>query len=80
MYLDPGFGSMIIQIVVASLAAISGVWFIFKKQVKALFSKRKHTGDAEAETSETVHADCGAQQDGSQSEETRQGDESQGRE
>jgi hypothetical protein len=37
MYLDPGFGSMIIQIVVASLAAISGVWFIFKKQVKALF-------------------------------------------
>ena len=80
MYLDPGFGSMIIQIVVASLAAISGVWFIFKKQVKALFSKRKRTGDAEAETSETVHADCGAQQDGSQSEETRQEDELQGRE
>ena len=75
MYLDPGFGSMIIQIVVASLAAISGVWFIFQKQVKALFSKRKHTGDAEADASETVLTDSGAEQDHAQVSQSPRSDE-----
>lgn len=75
MYLDPGFGSMIIQIVVASLAAISGVWFIFKKQVKALFSKRRHPGNVEADASETVLADSGAEQDHSQASQPPRSDE-----
>ena len=41
MYLDPGFGSMVIQIVIASLAGISIFFFTLPGKVRSLFSKKK---------------------------------------
>lgn len=46
MYLDPGFGSMIIQIVVALLAACGAVLILMKARIKVFFTKRKHKIDA----------------------------------
>ncbi|MEA5015950.1 MAG: hypothetical protein VB099_15460 [Candidatus Limiplasma sp.] len=41
MYLDPGFGSMIVQLLVAGIAVIGGIWFIVKKEVKNWFYRRR---------------------------------------
>lgn len=40
MYLDPGFGSMLIQVVVALIAAC-GAYFIIAKDKIGLFFKKK---------------------------------------
>ena len=48
MYLDPGFGGMLIQIVVAVVAAGGVIAFTMRKKIKALFSKKK--GDAPTTT------------------------------
>lgn len=42
MYLDPGFGSMIIQVVVAAIASCGVVLMIMKSRIKAFFVKRKN--------------------------------------
>jgi len=42
MYLDPGFGSMIIQALVAGIAVCSVVLYTLRDKIKYLFSKKKH--------------------------------------
>ena len=52
MYLDPGFGSMLIQLLVASLAALAVGFGVFRQKIKAIFSKGKRkveTEDADVE-------------------------------
>jgi hypothetical protein len=41
MYLDPGFGSMLIQALVASLAAAGALIGIFWSKIRAFFSRGK---------------------------------------
>ena len=36
MYLDPGFGSMVIQIVIAGIAAMGAGFFMFRQKIKKL--------------------------------------------
>ena len=40
MYFDPGFGSIIIQLVVAGIAAAGTVWVVMKARVKGWFGKK----------------------------------------
>ena len=42
MYFDPGFGSMIIQAIIAGIATLGVVWGIMKVRVKGLFVKKNH--------------------------------------
>lgn len=42
MYLDPGFGSMIIQVIVAAFAACGMCLAIFRNRIKALFQRKKN--------------------------------------
>lgn len=39
MYLDPGFGSMIIQVVIAGIATIGVAIFALKSKIRTLFKK-----------------------------------------
>ena len=39
MYLDPGFGGMLVQVLVALVAAGGAVVFALRKKLRALFSK-----------------------------------------
>ena len=41
MYLDPGFGGMLLQILVAVAAAGGAIVFAMRKKIRALFSKSK---------------------------------------
>ena len=41
MYFDPGTGSMIIQIVVASIASIGALFIAFKDSIKSFFGGSK---------------------------------------
>lgn len=52
MYFDPGFGSIIIQVVLAVIAATGVVWLTMKKRLKSLFSKKKNTDDDPEEQDE----------------------------
>ena len=47
MYLDPGFGSMLIQALVASIAAGGVMVGIFWGKIKAFFTRRKKTEELE---------------------------------
>ena len=42
MYLDPGFGGMLIQIIVAIVAMSGTLIFIFKKKIREIFKKNIH--------------------------------------
>ena len=44
MYLDPGFGSMLIQIIIAAIAAGGAYLILFKKSIVGLFKKRGQAG------------------------------------
>ena len=46
MYLDPGFGGMLLQVIVAIAAVGGGIVFSFRKKIGGLFKK----GDAEKNT------------------------------
>ena len=46
MYLDPGFGGMLVQIIVAVVAAGGATMFAFRKKLRAAFSKDKGEGQA----------------------------------
>ncbi len=52
-YLDPGTGSMLLQVIIAALAVIGGFLFMIREKVKKLFSKKKmdeiHGEDAKSE-------------------------------
>lgn len=52
MYFDPGFGSMIIQAVLAVIAAGGVVWLTLRKRIKAIFSKKKSADDNSEEQNE----------------------------
>lgn len=52
MYFDPGFGSMIIQVVLAVLAAGTVVWLTLKKKIKTIFSKKESINDDLGEQNE----------------------------
>ena len=52
MYLDPGFGGMLVQVVVAIAAAGGVILFSLRKKLNALFSKNKKS--AQVNTSTTV--------------------------
>jgi len=59
MYLDPGFGGMLLQIVVA-IAAVAGILlFSIRRKIRALFSKKKA-----AETSNAGGPDAAVANDG----------------
>ena len=63
MYLDPGFGSMLIQYGIAALAACAGVLFLIKNKIKLFFAARKAKKNgvvpAEADTADQPEtADC----------------------
>jgi len=39
MYLDPGFGGMLVQVIVAIAAVGGGLLFSFRKKISRIFSK-----------------------------------------
>ena len=41
MYLDPGFGSMIIQFIIAGIAACGMYAVIFRKKIKDFFLRKR---------------------------------------
>jgi len=41
MYLDPGFGGMLVQLIVAIVAVGGAIIFSFRKKIKNLFTKNK---------------------------------------
>jgi len=41
MYLDPGFGSMLVQVLIASFAAVAVGVGVFRQRIKAFFIKNK---------------------------------------
>ncbi len=45
MYFDPGSGSVIIQILLASLATIGTFFVMFKTKIKSFFHKKKDSGE-----------------------------------
>lgn len=47
MYFDPGFGSMVIQIIVASVAGIGAYLLAFKSKFSGMFNKNKSTNVAD---------------------------------
>jgi len=40
MYLDPGFGGMLLQVIVVIAAVGGGILFSLRKKIKNLFSKK----------------------------------------
>jgi len=53
-YLDPGFGSMLVQALLASIAAVAVMLGIYREKIKALFrgNKNKPSGDETGESGE----------------------------
>jgi len=54
MYLDPGFGGMLIQIIVALIATGGAIIFALRRKIKALFSKKGNTDISAAATTGTT--------------------------
>lgn len=54
MYLDPGFGSMIIQLLVAGFAVLSGFFVVFRKKLKNHFHKGQAMEDEQPLEDETA--------------------------
>jgi len=41
MYLDPGFGGMLVQVILAIIAGGGAIVFALRKKIRALFSRNK---------------------------------------
>ena len=41
MYLDPGFGGMLLQVIIAIVAVGGGIIYSFRRKIKAFFTKNK---------------------------------------
>ena len=41
MYLDPAFGGMLLQVIIAIVAVGGGLIYSFRRRIKAFFSKNK---------------------------------------
>jgi hypothetical protein len=50
MYLDPGFGSMLIQALIGLIAVAGSSFFLFRQRIKVFFQNRKNKGGAQAES------------------------------
>jgi len=48
MYLDPGFGSMVIQLLLAGFAVLGTCFYFFRDKIKSLFKKNKAAEDTTA--------------------------------
>jgi len=57
MYLDPSFGGMLIQIIIAIIVAGGALAFGMRKKIAAFFNKKKNGNDA----GEPVVAESGAE-------------------
>ena len=42
MYLDPGFGGMLVQVIIASIAICGSVLFMLRDKIRSLFSKKSN--------------------------------------
>jgi hypothetical protein len=49
MYLDPGFGSMLIQALIGLIAVAGSSFFLFRQRIKVFFQNRKNRGGGQAE-------------------------------
>ena len=58
MYLDPGLGSMLIQVAIAAFAAMAVVLGIFRAKVAAFFKKGKKQSDEGASDEGTSDEDA----------------------
>ena len=47
MYLDPGFGGMLVQVILAIIAGGGAILFALRKKIRALFSKNKTQNNTE---------------------------------
>ena len=54
MYLDPGFGGMILQVIVALVAVGGAIVYSARRKIKELFSKKK---DGEVNEAKTLDSD-----------------------
>jgi len=57
MYLDPGFGGMLVQVVVAIVAMGGIIAFSLRRKIRALFSKNKDTGNKAADLADRANAE-----------------------
>ena len=56
MYLDPGFGSMLIQALIAGFAAVVVLFGIYRQKVRAFFSRNKKKSDKDDIGEESIDA------------------------
>lgn len=45
MYLDPGFGGMLLQAIVAIVAVSGAILYSFRRKIKELFTKKTESSD-----------------------------------
>jgi len=60
MYLDPGFGGMLLQVIIVIAAVGGAILYSMRKRIRDLFkNKKKDSNDENNSTSstETMHAD-----------------------
>ena len=56
MYLDPGFGSMVVQVVVAAFAGGGVVLYSIRRKLSSLFKRgRKEPESAQGDISDGIH-------------------------
>jgi len=58
MYFDPGFGSMLIQALLATVAACGSFFFIFRGKVKSLFNKKNATVENDCKQEDKKDENC----------------------
>ena len=59
MYLDPGFGSMVVQIVLAGLAVCGVFLFRIRAKIAALFSRKPKQADEDETIEDADDASVG---------------------
>ena len=58
MYLDPGFGGMLIQLIVVIAAVGGGIVFSLRKKIRNFFSKKRDNDTVAPTISKTVNEDA----------------------
>jgi NADH:ubiquinone oxidoreductase subunit 5 (subunit L)/multisubunit Na+/H+ antiporter MnhA subunit len=49
MYLDPGFGSMLIQAFIGLIAVAGSSFYLFRQKIKTFFQNKKNENSHESE-------------------------------
>lgn len=57
MYLDPGFGGMLVQVIVAIVAMGGSLFFVFRKKITGFFKKNKQGVVSSAESPALTETD-----------------------